>query len=121
MLGYEAHALSVHDRERFAQAGKAWRWMATTDLVERLRCAKTTAKWRPSGAPPQLAGEGLRLTLAQVQPGMTELAIAGVSRACAVWARGPSLRDHCGIGTAQRAASRALERRAVAAGEVAAC
>src|SRR5438876_8779306 len=24
-LGYEAHALSVHDAERFAQAGKAWR------------------------------------------------------------------------------------------------
>src|SRR3989442_8952552 len=37
MLGYEAHALSVHDAERFAQAGKAWRLMPTTDLGERLR------------------------------------------------------------------------------------
>src|SRR5206468_4035180 len=34
-LGYEAHALSVHDAERFAQAGKAWRWVPTTGLVER--------------------------------------------------------------------------------------
>src|SRR6266566_4199119 len=32
-LGYEAHALSVHDAERFAQAGKAWRWIPTTELV----------------------------------------------------------------------------------------
>src|SRR4029077_10438356 len=39
-LGYEAHALSVHDAERFAQAGKTWRWVPTTDLVERLRVAK---------------------------------------------------------------------------------
>src|SRR5207247_2276810 len=39
-LGYEAHALSVHDAERFAQAGKAWRWVPTTELVERLRAAK---------------------------------------------------------------------------------
>src|SRR5207253_10030221 len=39
-LGYEAQALSVHDAGRFAQAGKAWRWMPTTELVERLRAAK---------------------------------------------------------------------------------
>src|SRR5437899_11274710 len=39
-LGYEAHALTVHDAERFTQAGQAWRWMATKDLVERPRAAK---------------------------------------------------------------------------------
>src|SRR5438552_2835326 len=32
-IGYEAHALSVHDAERFAQAGKSWRWVPTTELV----------------------------------------------------------------------------------------
>src|SRR2546428_6966949 len=60
MLGYEAHALSVHDAERFAQAGKAWRWMPTTDLVERLRVAKDDREVAatPSGAPP--ARDGLR-------------------------------------------------------------
>src|SRR5437870_6964528 len=78
MLGYEAHALSVHDAERFAQAGKAWRWMPTTDLVERLRVAKDEGEVAAIRSAAQLAGEGLRLTLAQVQPGMTELAIAGV-------------------------------------------
>src|SRR5437016_5683475 len=39
-LGYEAHALTVQDAERFTQAGQAWRWTATKDLVERLRAAK---------------------------------------------------------------------------------
>src|SRR5438132_12824367 len=39
-VGYEAHALTVQDAERFTQAGQAWRWMATEDLVERLRAAK---------------------------------------------------------------------------------
>src|SRR6266550_1817845 len=64
-LGYEAHALSVHDAERFAQAGKAWRWMPTTEVVA-IRSAAL------------LAGEALGETLAQVRPGMTELAIAGM-------------------------------------------
>src|SRR6266550_668068 len=39
-LGYEAHALTVQDAERFTQAGLAWHWTATKDLVERLRAAK---------------------------------------------------------------------------------
>src|SRR3989441_2002664 len=77
MLGYEAHALSVHDAERFAQAGEAWRWMPTTELVERLRVVKDDGEVAAIRSAAQLAGEALRLTLAQVQPGMTELAIAG--------------------------------------------
>src|SRR5260370_21880713 len=39
-LGFEAHAVSVHDAQRFAEAGKAWRWRPTTELVERVRAAK---------------------------------------------------------------------------------
>jgi len=27
-VGYEAHALTVQDAERFTQAGQAWRWVA---------------------------------------------------------------------------------------------
>src|SRR3989449_2208992 len=76
MLGYEAHALSVHDAERFAQAGKAWRWMPTTDLVERLRVAKDDGEVAalPGAAP--LAREGRRRALAQGQPGLAEVASA---------------------------------------------
>src|SRR5256714_11619360 len=77
-LGYEAHALSVHDAERFAQAGKAWRWRPTTELVERLRAAKDEGEVAAIRGAALLAGEALRHTLAQVRPGMTELAIAGM-------------------------------------------
>src|SRR5437016_3269654 len=77
-LGYEAHALSVHDAERFAQAGKAWRWMPTTELVERLRAAKDGAEVAAIRSAALLAGEALGETLAQVRAGMTELAIAGL-------------------------------------------
>ncbi|HEX4601651.1 MAG TPA: aminopeptidase P family protein [Gemmatimonadales bacterium] len=77
-LGYEAHALTVHDAERFAVAGKAWRWQATTDLVERLRASKDAAEVTAIQGAAMLAGEALACTLAQVRPGMTELEIAGL-------------------------------------------
>src|SRR5439155_1195818 len=76
-IGYEAHALSVHDAERFAQAGKSWRWVPTTELVERLRAAKDAGEVAAIRSAALLAGEALRQTLAQVRSGMTELAIAG--------------------------------------------
>src|SRR6266705_3729885 len=77
-LGYEAHALSVHDAERFAQAGKAWRWKPTTELVERLRAAKDEGEVASILGAAALAGEALRRTLVDVRAGMTELEIAGL-------------------------------------------
>src|SRR5437899_765548 len=77
-MGYEAHVLSVHDAERLAQAGRAWCWTATTDLVERLRAAKDEGEVAAIRSAAMLAGDALRETLAQVRAGMTELAIAGV-------------------------------------------
>jgi Xaa-Pro aminopeptidase len=77
-MGYEAHAVSVHDAERFVQAGKAWRWVPTTELLERLRAAKDEGEVAAIRSAALLAGEALRHTLGQVRAGMTELAIAGV-------------------------------------------
>src|SRR5207248_1676158 len=77
-IGYEAHALTVHDARRFAEAGKPWRWRPVTELVERLRAAKDEGEVAAIRAAALLAGEALRRTLAQVRPGMTELAIAGL-------------------------------------------
>ena len=77
-IGYEAHALTVHDARRFAEAGKPWRWRPVTELVERLRAAKDAGEVAAIRAAAVLAGDALRRTLAQVHPGMTELAIAGV-------------------------------------------
>src|SRR3989442_14048261 len=77
-LGYEAHALSVHDAERFAQAGKAWRWVPTTELVERLRAAKDEGEGAAIRGAAELPGEAVRPTLGEVRPGVTQVAVAGV-------------------------------------------
>src|SRR3989454_3683079 len=76
-LGYEAQALSVHDAERFAQAGKAWRWMPTTELVERLRAAKDEGEVAAIRSAAVLAGEAPRPKVAQGGPRLTEPAVAG--------------------------------------------
>ena len=78
VIGYEAHAVSVHDAERFAQAGNAWRWAPTIDLVEQLRAAKDDSEVAAIRSAALLAGEALRQTLDAVRPGLTELAIAGM-------------------------------------------
>ena len=77
-IGYEATALAVRDAERLAQAGKAWRWKATCDLVERLRASKDAAEVAAIRGAAALAGEALQTTLRQVRAGMTELAITGL-------------------------------------------
>src|SRR5439155_878687 len=78
LVGYEAHALTVQDAERFTQAGQAWRWTATKDLVERLRAAKGPGEVAAIRSAAELAGAALRDTLPQVRVGMTELEVAGV-------------------------------------------
>src|SRR5437870_8207348 len=77
-VGYEAHALTVQDAERFTQAGQAWRWTATRDLVERLRAAKGPGEVAAIREAAELAGAALQDTLTQVRVGMTELEVAGV-------------------------------------------
>src|SRR5205809_3762646 len=78
VVGYEAHVLSVEDAERFAQAGKPWRWKPTKHLVERLRAAKDAGEVAAIRSAAELAGEGLRRTLTQVRAGLTELEVAGI-------------------------------------------
>src|SRR5437763_13220535 len=59
-LGYEAHALTVQDAERFTQAGQAWHWTATKDLVERLRAAKGPGEVAANRSAADPAGAALR-------------------------------------------------------------
>src|SRR6266545_7442456 len=77
-IGYEAHVLSVRDAERLAEAGNAWRWKGTQDLVERLRASKDPGEVAAIRAAAALAGEALRGTLPHVRVEMTELEIAGL-------------------------------------------
>jgi Xaa-Pro aminopeptidase len=77
-IGYEAHALTIKDGERLAQAGKAWRWQATTDLVERLRASKDPGEVAAIRTAASLAGEAVEIALREVHVGMSELEITGV-------------------------------------------
>ena len=77
-VGYEAHTLTVKEGERFEQAGRAWRWKGTCELVERLRVQKDPGEVAAIQRAAALAGEALRVTLAAVRVGLTELEIAGI-------------------------------------------
>ncbi len=80
-IGYEAAALAVKDAERLAQAGNAWRWKPTTDLVERLRAVKDPGEVAAIRAAAALASDALRATLARVRVGMSELEVTGLLEA----------------------------------------
>ena len=76
-IGYEA-LLSVKDAERFAQAGRAWRWKPTNDLVERLRVSKDPGEVASIAEAAKLGNSALRATLERVRAGMSELEITGL-------------------------------------------
>ncbi len=77
-IGYEATGLAVKDADRLAQAGKAWRWKATGDLVERLRATKDPGEVAAIRGAAALAGAALATTLGRVRVGMSELEITGL-------------------------------------------
>ena len=77
-IGYEATGLAVKDADRLAQAGKAWRWKATGDLVERLRATKDAGEVAAIRGAATLAGAALDTTLGRVRVGMSELEITGL-------------------------------------------
>lgn len=78
-IGFEAHAVSVKDAERFSTGpGAAWRWKAAGELVERLRVRKDAGEVAAIRAAAGVAGAALRDTLAAVRPGQSELEIAGM-------------------------------------------
>jgi len=78
VIGFEAHAISVKDAERFSTgAGTPWRWKPAGELVERLRVRKDAGEVAAIRAAAALAATALRDTLAEVRAGQTELEIAG--------------------------------------------
>lgn len=78
VIGFEAHAVTVKESERFAMGpGAAWRWKGAPELVERLRVRKDPGEVAAIRAAAAVAAQALRETLATVRPGQTELAIAG--------------------------------------------
>jgi Xaa-Pro aminopeptidase len=78
VVGFESAQLLHRDFQRLLDAGARWTWRPTADLVERLRERKDAAEVaciRDAGA---VAVRALERTLAEVRPGLTELAVAGI-------------------------------------------
>jgi Xaa-Pro aminopeptidase len=77
VIGFEAHAVTVKEAERFSSTpAAAWRWKPAGELVERLRVRKDAGEVAAIRSAAVLAAEALRETLASVRPGQSELEIA---------------------------------------------
>jgi hypothetical protein len=86
VIGFEAHAVSAKDAERLAVGGKAWRWRAAPELVERLRVSKTAAEVTAVRAAAELAGDALRATLMTFASGKPNTRSPASSRGtCDAW------------------------------------
>jgi Xaa-Pro aminopeptidase len=79
LIGFEAHAVSVKDAERFTTGpGATWRWKPAGELVERLRVRKDAGEVAAIRAAAAVTTAALRDTLVSVRPGQTELEVAGL-------------------------------------------
>ncbi len=78
-VGFEAHAVTVRDAGRWsAEAARAWRFAATSDLVEGLRIAKVPEEVDAIRAAGELAAAALAETLPGVRAGLTEREVAAL-------------------------------------------
>jgi Xaa-Pro aminopeptidase len=78
VVGFESAHLLHRDFQRLLDAGARWAWRPTVDLVEGLRERKDAGEVRLIEAANAVAVAALEATLAEVRPGLTELAVAGL-------------------------------------------
>src|SRR3989442_14470533 len=79
-IGCEAHALTVKDAERLSGAGRAWRWRAAGECVERLRGRKDPEEGAAIRAAAALPGGALRERLTPVRGGVAGREVRGRAR-----------------------------------------
>lgn len=75
-IGFESHAVTVHQAGRFAEAKLPCRLQPANELVERLRARKHATEVAAIRRAAELAGDALRATLEGVRAGQTELDVA---------------------------------------------
>jgi len=75
VVGFEAHIVTVRERERLEGLGVA-RWDATTEVIESLRQVKDAAELDAIRAAANLAQAALAETLPLIRVGETEFAVA---------------------------------------------
>jgi Xaa-Pro aminopeptidase len=77
VVGFESAHLLHRDFQRLLEAGARWAWRPTAELVEGLRERKDAGEVARIREAAAVAVAALGRTLAEVRPGMTELAVAG--------------------------------------------
>ena len=78
VVGFESAHLLHRDFQRLLDAGARWTWRPSTDLVETLRERKDADEVARIAEAGGVAVRALERTLADVRPGLTELAVAGM-------------------------------------------
>lgn len=77
-IGFESAHLMHRDFARLLEQGSRWQWRPTTDLVEELRAIKDEGEVAAIERAVGMAERALERTLAQLGPGVTETAVAGI-------------------------------------------
>ncbi len=77
-VGFDSAQMVHRDFQRLMEQGARWQWRPTVDLVEALRERKDPSEVAAIRKAVAIAEAALSATLASLQPGLTELAVAGV-------------------------------------------
>ncbi|MDE3126510.1 MAG: aminopeptidase P family protein [Gemmatimonadota bacterium] len=78
VVGFETAHVTHRDFQRLLEAGSAWQWRPTADLVEGLRERKDEGEVALIARAAEVATRALARTLPEIGAGMTELQAAGV-------------------------------------------
>jgi Xaa-Pro aminopeptidase len=77
-IGFESAHLLHRDFARLLEQGSRWQWRPTADLVESLRAVKDVHEVAAIVRAVRMAEQALERTLAELVPGLTETAVAGI-------------------------------------------
>jgi Xaa-Pro aminopeptidase len=77
-VGFESAHLVHRDFTRLLEQGARWQWRPATDLVEQLREVKDAGEVAAIERAVGMAELALARTLAELRPGLTETAVAGI-------------------------------------------
>ena len=76
-IGFESPHLTHRDFTRLLEQGARWHWRPASELVEALRAIKDAGEVAAIERAVAMAEAALQVTLPQIHPGMSELAVAG--------------------------------------------
>jgi Xaa-Pro aminopeptidase len=76
VLGFEGHAMTVKDYERWRKGSPHVEWVSTSDLVEELRMTKDAEELKLIEEAVRIADEAMEHVMGWIHPGLTEQEVA---------------------------------------------